>query len=87
MVTKNIELSTLGVANAGNKEASKIDVTIDHCFEKFKKPKILDEDNMWYCNTCKTTLPPAKSQPVSTMTTSSNTPEYPRRDDLFDWLF
>jgi hypothetical protein len=30
------------------KEASKIDVTIDDCFEEFKKPEILDEDNMWY---------------------------------------
>jgi hypothetical protein len=36
------------------KEASKIDVSIDDCFEEFKKPEILDEDNMWYCNKCKT---------------------------------
>ena len=29
-------------------------VTIDDCFEEFKKPEILDEQNMWYCNKCKT---------------------------------
>jgi uncharacterized UBP type Zn finger protein len=36
-----------------SKEAKKIDVAIDDCFEEFKKPEILDQDNMWYCNKCK----------------------------------
>jgi hypothetical protein len=28
-------------------------LTIDDCFDEFKKSEILDEDNMWYCNQCK----------------------------------
>jgi len=28
-------------------------ITIDDCFNEFKKSEILDEDNMWYCNKCK----------------------------------
>jgi|TARA_B110001450_G_C17514948_1_gene438038 ubiquitin C-terminal hydrolase len=35
-------------------ESKKMDVSIDDCFEEFKKPEILDADNMWYCNKCKT---------------------------------
>ena len=35
-------------------ENKRMDVTIDDCFQEFKKPEILDEDNMWYCNKCKT---------------------------------
>ena len=35
-------------------ENRKTEVTIDDCFEEFKKPELLDEDNMWYCNKCKT---------------------------------
>ena len=29
------------------------DITIEDCFNEFKKTEILDEDNMWYCNKCK----------------------------------
>lgn len=29
------------------------DITIDDCFDEFKKPEILDENNKWYCNMCK----------------------------------
>jgi len=25
-------------------------VTIDDCFDEFKKSEMLDENNMWYCN-------------------------------------
>ena len=28
-------------------------ITIEDCFNEFKKTEILDEDNMWYCNKCK----------------------------------
>jgi len=28
-------------------------VTIDDCFDEFKKSEMLDENNMWYCNKCK----------------------------------
>lgn len=28
-------------------------VSIEDCFNEFKKTEILDEDNMWYCNKCK----------------------------------
>lgn len=28
-------------------------VTIEDCFNEFKKTEILDEENMWYCNKCK----------------------------------
>lgn len=28
-------------------------VTIEDCFNEFRKTEILDEDNMWYCNKCK----------------------------------
>lgn len=31
----------------------KKDITIDDCFDEFKKPEILDENNKWYCNKCK----------------------------------
>jgi len=34
-------------------ESRKMEVSIDDCFEEFKKPEILDADNMWYCNKCK----------------------------------
>jgi hypothetical protein len=34
-------------------EAERAEITIDDCFEEFKKPEILDEDNKWYCNKCK----------------------------------
>jgi hypothetical protein len=37
-----------------NKDDLKKDVTINDCFDEFKKPEILDQDNMWYCNKCKT---------------------------------
>jgi ubiquitin carboxyl-terminal hydrolase 4/11 len=36
-----------------NKDDQKKDVTINDCFDEFKKPEILDQDNMWYCNKCK----------------------------------
>lgn len=29
------------------------DITIDDCFNEFKKSEILDEQNKWYCNKCK----------------------------------
>ena len=29
------------------------DITIDDCFNEFKKPEILDEQNKWYCSKCK----------------------------------
>lgn len=28
-------------------------VSIDQCFDEFKSPEILDEDNKWYCSKCK----------------------------------
>jgi ubiquitin carboxyl-terminal hydrolase 4/11/15 len=28
-------------------------VTLDNCFEAFTKPERLDENNMWYCSSCK----------------------------------
>ena len=28
-------------------------LTIDDCFDEFKKSEMLDENNMWYCNKCK----------------------------------
>ena len=34
-------------------ESRKMEVSIDDCFEEFKRPEILDADNMWYCNKCK----------------------------------
>jgi hypothetical protein len=37
-----------------NAEDAKKDVSIDDCFDEFKKPEILDQDNQWYCNKCKT---------------------------------
>lgn len=31
----------------------KKEITIDDCFNEFKKPEILDENNKWYCSKCK----------------------------------
>ena len=28
-------------------------ISIDDCFNEFKKEEMLDEDNKWYCNKCK----------------------------------
>lgn len=28
-------------------------ITIEDCFNEFKKTEILDDNNMWYCNKCK----------------------------------
>jgi ubiquitin carboxyl-terminal hydrolase 4/11/15 len=28
-------------------------ITIQDCFEEFRKKELLDEDNKWYCNKCK----------------------------------
>ena len=28
-------------------------MTLQDCFEEFRKPEMLDEDNKWYCNKCK----------------------------------
>ena len=28
-------------------------LSIEDCFDEFKKPELLDEDNKWYCNKCK----------------------------------
>lgn len=28
-------------------------VTLMDCFEQFRTPEMLDENNMWYCNKCK----------------------------------
>jgi ubiquitin carboxyl-terminal hydrolase 4/11/15 len=28
-------------------------ITIDDCFNEFKRQELLDEDNKWYCNKCK----------------------------------
>lgn len=28
-------------------------ISIEDCFNEFKKTEVLDEDNMWYCNKCK----------------------------------
>ena len=28
-------------------------ITLDDCFDEFKKSEMLDENNMWYCNKCK----------------------------------
>mgnify|MGYP000439289357 CR=1 FL=1 len=28
-------------------------VTLMDCFEEFRRPEILDDDNKWYCNKCK----------------------------------
>jgi hypothetical protein len=28
-------------------------LSIEDCFNEFKRTEILDEDNMWYCNKCK----------------------------------
>jgi ubiquitin carboxyl-terminal hydrolase 4/11/15 len=33
--------------------AGKKGVTLDRCFETFTKPERLDENNMWYCSSCK----------------------------------
>ena len=37
-----------------SKDDMKKEVTIDDCFNEFRKPEILDQDNQWYCNKCKT---------------------------------
>lgn len=29
------------------------DLTLMDCFEEFRKPELLDDDNKWYCNKCK----------------------------------
>ena len=34
-------------------EESKNEITLDDCFNEFRKPELLDEDNKWYCNKCK----------------------------------
>ncbi len=36
-----------------SEDTDKKEITIDDCFDEFKKPEILDEDNMWYCSKCK----------------------------------
>jgi ubiquitin carboxyl-terminal hydrolase 4/11/15 len=28
-------------------------ITLDQCFQKFTKSEKLDEENLWYCATCK----------------------------------
>ena len=33
-------------------EEKSSEVSISDCFDEFKRPEILDEDNMWYCNKC-----------------------------------
>lgn len=40
-----------GGADEEQQEAASI--TIEDCFNEFKKTEILDENNMWYCNKCK----------------------------------
>lgn len=35
------------------KVSQKPTVTLDHCFQAFIKPERLDEDNKWYCSSCK----------------------------------
>lgn len=34
------------------KEEKNSEISISDCFDEFKKPEILDEDNMWYCSKC-----------------------------------
>ena len=39
--------------NGDGHETEKEEPSIDNCFNEFRKPEILDEDNKWYCNKCK----------------------------------
>jgi hypothetical protein len=41
------------IKNAPEAENEMKIVTIDDCFDEFKKSEMLDENNMWYCNKCK----------------------------------
>mgnify|MGYP002633380866 CR=1 FL=1 len=41
------------VKNTPTEENEVKTVTIDDCFDEFKKSEMLDENNMWYCNKCK----------------------------------
>jgi ubiquitin carboxyl-terminal hydrolase 4/11/15 len=29
------------------------DISLKDCFEEFRRPEMLDDDNKWYCNKCK----------------------------------
>lgn len=29
------------------------EITLNDCFEEFRRPEMLDDDNKWYCNKCK----------------------------------
>lgn len=41
----------LAADDSGNDEDGGINLM--DCFEEFRKPEMLDEDNKWYCNKCK----------------------------------
>lgn len=42
---------------AGNDRDAEIEesqqITLMDCFQEFRKPEMLDDDNKWYCNKCK----------------------------------
>jgi hypothetical protein len=38
---------------AGDEQNEQSAISIEDCLTEFKKPEVLDEDNMWYCNKCK----------------------------------
>ena len=39
-------------ADDGNDDEAR-DITLMDCFEEFRKPEMLDDNNKWYCNKCK----------------------------------
>lgn len=38
---------------SNNREADEDGITMQDCFQEFRKEEILDQDNKWYCNKCK----------------------------------
>lgn len=49
LVRPPIVLSPLCVCS----EASAVSVSLEECWDRFTQPETLDEENQWYCPSCK----------------------------------
>ena len=38
---------------SNNENENSGEITLNDCFEEFRRPEMLDDDNKWYCNKCK----------------------------------
>ena len=57
---KAIPLDELPCDNVSNTASGSEDnITLDRCIEMFSEAEILEENEYWYCSTCKVSLLPA----------------------------